>query len=210
MVRRMVEGASYPVLAEESRQEAVIQRSRFITTLAPVASVDAARELVARIHAEFPDATHNCHAYVVGPPGSLAQVGMSDAGEPHGTAGRPMLDVLLHSGVGDVAGVVTRYFGGVKLGKGGLARAYAGCVKSALAEVRLVRKVTWALLRLEVDYGALEAVRRLGAALGVEVLAEEFGARVILAVRLPEEHAERYTAALRDSSGGTAVIERIG
>ncbi len=209
MVRCMAEGASYPILAEESRQEAVIQRSRFITTLAPAASVDAAREFVARIHAEFPDATHHCHAYVVGPPGCLAQVGMSDAGEPRGTAGRPMLDVLLHSGVGDVAGVVTRTFGGVKLGKGGLARAYAGCVKDALAGARLARKVAWAHLRLEVDYGALEAVRRLGAAFAVEVLAEEFGARVVLAVRLPEEHAERYAAALRDSSGGTAAIERV-
>ncbi|MBI4878579.1 MAG: YigZ family protein [Planctomycetes bacterium] len=205
----MTRPAPYDVPAEVSRQETVIQRSRFITTLAPVASVDAARDFVARIGAEFPDATHHCYAYVVGPPGSLAQAGMSDAGEPHGTAGRPMLEVLLHSGVGDVAAVVTRYFGGVKLGKGGLARAYAGCVKSALAEAQLVRKVTWARLRLEVDYPALEAVRRLGAALGVEVLAEEFGARVKQVVRLPEEHAERFLAALRDSSGGTATVERL-
>src|SRR5690606_7146777 len=87
------------------------------------------------LRAEYPDATHNCWAFVAGPPGDTASIGMSDAGEPHGTAGRPMLDVLLHSDVGEVVAVVTRYFGGTKLGTGGLVRAYGGAVQHALAEL---------------------------------------------------------------------------
>ncbi|NLG62975.1 MAG: hypothetical protein GX539_12100, partial [Candidatus Cloacimonetes bacterium] len=101
----------------------MVQRSRFIATLAHAPDVESARAFIEEVRAEFPDATHNCWAFVAGPPGSTSHVGFSDAGEPHGTAGRPMLDVLLHSGIGEVAAVVTRYFGGVKLGKGGLVRA---------------------------------------------------------------------------------------
>ena len=89
----------YPIPAGAVRVEEEIKRSRFITTLAPAQTLEAARAFVAQISAEFDDATHNCWAYVVGPPGSTSQIGMSDDGEPHGTAGRPMLNVLLHAGV---------------------------------------------------------------------------------------------------------------
>src|SRR5215207_5301458 len=92
----------YPIPAAEHRVEASIQRSRFVATIAPAPMVEDAQAFVKRIAAEFPDATHNCWAFVVGPPGSTGRIGMSDAGEPHGTAGRPMLTVLLHSGIGDV------------------------------------------------------------------------------------------------------------
>jgi hypothetical protein len=111
--------APYRVPAGEHRARDEISRSRFVTTLAPAPSLAEAHAFVARVRAEFPDATHNCWAFVVGPPGSTGRVGLSDAGEPHGTAGRPMLTALLHSGVGDVAAVVTRYYGGTKLGTGG-------------------------------------------------------------------------------------------
>ena len=93
---------------------------------------EGAAALVARLREEFPDANHHCWAFVVGPPGSTARVGSSDAGEPSGTAGRPMLEALVHGPVGDAAAVVVRWFGGVKLGTGGLARAYSGAVRDAL------------------------------------------------------------------------------
>ena len=125
--------ARYPIPARTHRVEEEIQRSRFITTLAHTPTLDEARAFVQQMKAEFGDASHNCWAYVVGPPGSSAQIGMSDDGEPHGTAGKPMLTVLLHADVGDVTAVVTRYFGGTKLGKGGLVRAYSGGVQQALA-----------------------------------------------------------------------------
>ena len=112
----------YPIPAGEIRVEEEIKHSRFITSLAPAQSAEAARAFIERVRAEFPDATHNCWAYAAGPPGSTLHTGMSDDGEPGGNAGRPMLTVLRNSGAGDVAAVVTRYFGGVKLGRGGLAR----------------------------------------------------------------------------------------
>ena len=123
----------YPVPAAVHRVEQEISRSRFITTVARASTIDEATDFIRRVGAEFADATHNCWAYVIGPPGDTARIGMSDAGEPHGTAGRPMLSALLYSGVGDVVAVVTRYYGGTKLGTGGLVRAYGGGVQQALA-----------------------------------------------------------------------------
>ncbi|NCW45442.1 MAG: YigZ family protein, partial [Gemmatimonadaceae bacterium] len=112
--------ARYQVPRERHRVEQVIDRSRFICTVERVQSVEEAQAFVRAMNAEFADATHNCWAYVVGAPGSTDRIGMSDDGEPHGTAGRPMLTVLQHCGVGEIAAVVTRYYGGTKLGTGGL------------------------------------------------------------------------------------------
>ena len=119
----MGEGYLVPDLApgEIHRVEDVIRRSRFIATFARASSTEEARDFLERIRAEHAQATHNCWAYVAGEPGSTAQVGASDDGEPKGTAGRPMLTALLHSGVGEVAVVVTRYFGGILLGTGSYA-----------------------------------------------------------------------------------------
>ena len=108
----------YAIPAGISRYEEEIERSRFIATLAHAGTAHTAKSFVDRIRAEFPDASHNCWAYLIGPPGTTGTVGMSDDGEPRGTAGRPMLTTLQHSGVGDVAVVVTRYFGGRKPGQG--------------------------------------------------------------------------------------------
>src|SRR5512146_1043212 len=133
----------YPIPARAHRTQEEIKRSRFITTLGAAATAEAASEFVALVTAEFPDATHNCWAFVAGPPGSTDRIGMSDAGEPHGTAGRPMLNALLHGRVGDIVAVVTRYYGGTKLGTGGLVRAYAGCVQHALETLPTTERVEW-------------------------------------------------------------------
>ena len=151
----------YPVPAGVHRTEQVIQRSRFVATLGPAATVDEAVAFVRAVAAEFADATHNCWAYLVGPPGSTGRVGMSDAGEPHGTAGRPMLTALLHSGVGDVAAVVTRYYGGTKLGTGGLVRAYGGAVQAALAALPRGERVEYVELAVAVEYAHVSAVQQL-------------------------------------------------
>ena len=116
----------YRIPARQSRVTHEVKGSRFIATAVCAPNVAAAKEFVARIKDEFSDATHNCWAWVVGFPGSTACNRSSDDGEPGGTAGLPILHALLNSGVGDIAVVVTRYFGGVKLGRGGLVRAYGG------------------------------------------------------------------------------------
>lgn len=193
------------------RAELVIERSRFIATLAPAATPEAARAFIDSVRQEHATATHNCWAFVAGPPGSTAQIGMSDAGEPHGTAGRPMLDVLLHSGVGEVAAVVTRYYGGVKLGKGGLVRAYGGSVQHALETLPTLLRVERVTLVIEVAYGELESVRRLLAEAGAEIEAEaytdvvRFDAAVPVAVvlRLRQEIADRTAGRGRVRQPGT-------
>ena len=200
--------ARYPIPAEIHRTKEEIERSRFITTVAPAATVDDAQRFVQAMRDEFPDATHNCWAYVVGPPGSTTRVGMSDDGEPHGTAGRPMLTALLHGGVGDVAAVVTRYFGGVKLGTGGLVRAYGGCLQRALLELPRAEHVAWVTLQALVSYADLSAARQLVASHGGTLVHEEYGADVAYTVRLPAPDVDAFTTALRDATRGSAIVER--
>jgi uncharacterized YigZ family protein len=197
----------YPIPAGQARVEEEIKRSRFITTLAPAATLEAARAFVAQVSAEFSDANHNCWAYVVGPPGSTSQIGMSDDGEPHGTAGRPMLNVLLHSGVGDIAAVVTRYFGGTLLGTGGLVKAYSGGVQSALASLPLVERVPRADVTVVLDYSAVTLLQRLLPQYEAAILAQEFEADATFHLRLPLEHLEPFSAAVIELTNGQALLE---
>ena len=197
----------YPIPAMTHRTEQTIDRSRFVATLAHASTVDAARTFVDEVRAEFPDATHNCWAFLAGPPGSTSHVGFSDAGEPHGTAGRPMLDVLLHSGLGEVAAVVTRWYGGVKLGKGGLVRAYGGAVQHNLESLPtklLVERVT---LDLHVGYAEVEPLRRLLAVAGAEVLAEQYGADVHYRAAVPLAAEPAFRQSLADVTAGRARID---
>ncbi len=190
--------ARYSIPAAVVRSEETIQRSRFITTLAPAADAAAARTIIAGVRAEFKDANHHCWAYVVGPPGSTAQIGMSDDGEPAGTAGKPMLQVLLGSGVGDIVAVVTRYFGGVKLGTGGLVRAYSGGVKSALQQLPRQEKVARIVVHLTLPYRLYGTVERLLPAFEAEISRTDFAAAVTLTLRLPADQADGCRAALRE------------
>ena len=196
----------YPVPARTHRVEAAVRRSRFIATIARAESSAAAQAFVRAVQAEFADATHNCWAFAAGPPGSTGGVGMSDDGEPHGTAGRPMLTVLLHGGVGDVAAVVTRYFGGVKLGTGGLARAYGGAVQQALATLPLAERVSWTHLSVEAEYAAVSALQQLFAAHEAEVLDDAYGAAVRWRLRLPEERLAAFHSAVLDATRGRARV----
>ncbi len=151
---------SYPVPAGIHRAEEEVRRSRFLATLAPAPDPVAAHALIASVRDAFPDATHHCWGFVAGPPGSTARIGMSDAGEPHGTAGRPILNALLHSGVGEVVAVVTRWYGGVQLGRGGLGRAYAGAVTGALATLPTRERVEEVAVRIRVGFRSADALFR--------------------------------------------------
>jgi uncharacterized YigZ family protein len=202
----MTEGR-YPVPAGEIRVEEEVKRSRFITTIGPAPTLEAARAFVAVVSAQFVDASHNCWAYVVGAPGSTSQVGMSDDGEPHGTAGRPMLNVLLHCGVGDIAAVVTRYFGGTLLGTGGLVKAYSGGVQLALQQLPVLEKVAYAELLVVVDYSAVTPMQRLLPQFEAEILRQEFAADATFYVKLPAEYAETFTTHLVELTNGLALVE---
>ncbi|MCJ7700323.1 MAG: YigZ family protein, partial [Anaerolineales bacterium] len=142
---------SYRIPAQEIRHEIVVVNSRFIATLAPVFDVDQAKSFITRVKSEFTDASHNVPAFVVGHGASII-AHCSDDGEPAGTAGRPTLAVLQGSGMGDAAVVVTRYFGGTKLGKGGLVRAYGDAVRQVLKIAPLAKKVPTQTLMFALPY----------------------------------------------------------
>lgn len=169
----------YPIPAGEARTEIRVSNSRFVATAAYTPSVDDAKAFVARIKHEHAAATHNVFAYIVGY-GATTTLGLSDDGEPSGTAGRPALAVLNGSGLGDVAVVVTRYFGGNLLGTGGLVRAYSDAVRAVLVVLPRGENVERRLARTSVAYGYYEQVRRLAEQHGGDVVSEQFAADVTL------------------------------
>jgi len=198
----------YPVPASQIRRELNVSNSRFISTLAPTFSVDEAKTFIQRIKAEFPDATHNVPLYIIGH-GHTEIVHCSDAGEPSGTAGRPALAVLRGSGLGDVAVVITRYFGGTKLGTGGLVRAYSEAVRLVVEAVPRAEKVLTHTIMLVIAYTYLERVRLLVAAQGGKILDEDFTTDVTLTARLRVEKLPAFQSGLSELTNGKVQAEMI-
>ena len=188
--------------------ETRVSNSRFIATLAPAFTVEEARAFIQCIRAEFSDATHNVPAFVIGH-GDSVTTHCSDAGEPSGTAGRPMLAVLQGSGLGDAVVVVTRYFGGTKLGTGGLVRAYSEAVRSVVEAVTRAVKVEAHSVMAAFAYTYLERVRRLVTSHGGLILGEDFAADVTLSARFRVEDLPGFQGALRELTNGAAQAEII-
>lgn len=183
-----------------------IQRSRFITHITRATTRVEALAFVESIRKEHPRATHNCWAYVAGAPGSDRDVGMSDDGEPHGTAGAPMLQVLLHCEVGEIVAVVTRYFGGIKLGTGGLVRAYSGCLSSALEKLPLARFEPSIELQLHCPYPAEALLRRLLEQRLCRILENDYSETVSLRVHVPLKDNETLNDELRERIPGIEIM----
>lgn len=194
--------------AREARTEIRVVNSRFIATAAPVFSVDEARAFVERVKREFADATHNVPAYVIGH-GASVTAHSRDDGEPSGTAGRPALAVLRGSGLGDVAVVVTRYFGGTKLGTGGLVRAYGDAVRAVLDVLPRAAKVPTHTVVVVMGYSLFERVRLLVEAHHGVILDRDFAAQVTLTARFGVEHFPAFQAAVQELSSGTVEAQVI-
>jgi len=193
------------VPAGRVRTETRASNSRFIASAAPTATVEAARHFIGEIRAEMPDATHHVYAYIIGH-GATTTLGMSDDGEPSGTAGRPVMAVLRGSGLGDVTLVVTRYFGGTLLGTGGLVHAYGDAARAALALLPHEEKIERRGLLLALPYTAYEPARRLVAAHQGSIAEESFAADVTLRVLLPLAQVEAFTTVLGELTAGQAQI----
>lgn len=191
------------------RVEEDIKRSRFITSLGRASDREEARRFIDAIKREFPDATHNCWAYAAGAPGDTADVGQSDDGEPHGTAGRPMLTQLLHGGVGEVVAVVTRYFGGIKLGTGGLVRAYQGGVANAMTVLPVEEKTVPARARVVLEYTALTLFHRMLPDFQARIVDEQFGADVEFVLEMPDDKLESFGQTLVEGTDGHALFETL-
>jgi uncharacterized YigZ family protein len=181
--------------------------SRFIATVAPVFSVEEARQFIARIKTEYPDATHHVPAYIIGF-GSSVISHCSDDGEPSGTAGRPALAVLSGSGFGDIVVVVTRYYGGTKLGTGGLVRAYSDAVRITLAELPRAEKVLTHTILVTAPYAWYDRLQTLARNHSGKVLEQDLAADITLTIQLPVEAFAIFQTALTVASHGSlqAVI----
>lgn len=181
--------------AAETRAELREQGSRFFAFVAPAASVEAAAGYVQALRRRHPDATHHCFAWRIGLP---AVERAADAGEPAGTAGAPMLAVLRGAGLTDVVAVVVRWFGGTKLGKGGLVRAYGGALRLALEGLATVARLERVRLALSLPYERLGAVKRLLQPPAIELVAERYGEAVELELEVTPEARAGLTSALAD------------
>lgn len=198
----------YPIPAAETRVEIKVKNSRFIATAAPVFSVDEAKAFVARMKAEFADASHNVPAYQVGF-GAAVTAHCSDDGEPSGTAGRPALAVVQGSGLGDIAVVVTRYFGGTKLGTGGLVRAYGDAVKAVLEQLPRAEKVPTHTVLITIPYSYVERIRLLVAEYNGRLLEEEFAADVNVLAQFTTQRFPLFQDALTELSHGSLAAEIV-
>lgn len=186
----------------------MVSNSRFIATLAPVFNVEDAKAFVARVKEEFSDASHKVPVYLIGF-GSSVTAHCSDAGEPSGTAGQPALAVLRGSGLGDVAVVITRYFGGTKLGTGGLVRAYSDAVRMVVEAVPRAEKVLTHTVMLALPYRLLERARLLVKAHHGQMLDEYFAADITLTARFPVEHLDAFQSALSELTNGAIQAEIV-
>lgn len=204
----MPESKRYPVPARETRVEIWVKNSRFIATLAPVFSVEEARAFIDGMRQKFADATHNVPAYVVGHgPSVIAHC--NDDGEPSGTAGRPVLAVLQGSGLGDAALVVTRYFGGTKLGTGGLVRAYGDAARAVVDETPRAERVATFTVQVTVPYARFEPLHLLLVGYGGQILDETFAAEVTVTAQMAQETLPAFQEALRELSNGARQAEVI-
>ena len=184
-------------LAAPAHSELIIKKSRFIGCVQPVADRASAQTVVDALWKEHPGAAHVCWALLAG--GQSAAV---DDGEPGGTAGRPMLDVLRHQDLEGVLATVVRYFGGVKLGAGGLVRAYTDTVAQALLTAPKLTLQRMATLQCVVPYALEGLLRREISAAGAELLGVEHGSLVTLQLRLPQTQADAFTQRINDSGQG--------
>ena len=198
----------YLTVARNGSAELEVKRSRFICHVERVATEDAARAVVERIRKQHWDARHNCSAFVLGPAGDIQR--SNDDGEPSGTAGAPMLEVLRGREVSDVLAVVTRYFGGVLLGAGGLVRAYSDAVRAALDDVGVLERRLLRLVDVVVDHADVGKLENDLRSRDVAVRGVDYADRATLHLAVPDGEVKQLSAVLAELTGGTAVAEPVG
>ena len=195
----------YKTVYRGSEGEIIEKKSRLIATVRLVESEEEALAFIEEMRKKYWNATHNCYAYVIGERRELVRC--SDDGEPGGTAGRPMLDVLLGENLYNTAVVVTRYFGGTLLGTGGLVRAYSRAVQEGLAQSDIIEKIYGAILQIETDYNGLGKIQYLIGEKKIPVLESEYTDKVVLRIILPVGEVEKIQAELVEDTNGKVITE---
>jgi len=191
----------FDIPAEEVRVSHVVVNSRFIARLAPAFDANEARAYIEGIRCEYPDANHHVPAFILGGGNSKTEY-CSDDGEPSGTAGRPALAVLRGSSLGNAILVVTRYFGGTLLGKGGLVKAYTESAQKAVKAVPRARKKHFLIAELEIPYNRLDQIRNLVLSQNGKIESEDFSEIVRMITMIPNEGFASFEASIRELSAG--------
>ncbi|NAX19199.1 MULTISPECIES: YigZ family protein [unclassified Vibrio] len=199
----------YLIPALPTQFEEEIKKSLFITYLAHTPSVDAAKAFVAQIKTKHSDARHNCWGFVAGRPEDSMLWGFSDDGEPSGTAGKPILAQLAGSSVGELTAVVTRYYGGIRLGTGGLVKAYGGGVQQALKLLQTIEKKITTKLSLTLDYGFVPIAQSIIAQYEALEVEADYKEQVKFLVEIELRHLDAFTQTIINKSGAKAVVTAI-
>lgn len=195
----------YKTVYEGGSDEIVEKKSRFIADVKPVHSEEEALEFLEGIRKKYWDARHHCFAYVIGERSQIQRC--SDDGEPNGTAGKPMLDVILGEELHDTVVVVTRYFGGTLLGTGGLVRAYQGATKAGIEASTIITKCWGRKLRIGTDYTGLGKIQYILGQRGLSILDTIYTEKVLIEVLVPQEEVEKVKAEITEGTGAQAQIE---
>jgi uncharacterized YigZ family protein len=201
-----IPGTSVLIPAAKYSWETRISNSRFIATIAPAFSVEDAKAFIREINELYPDATHNVPVYQIGS-GSSVIAHSSDNGEPSGTAGRPALAVLAGSGLGDTVLVITRYFGGTKLGTGGLVKAYSESARAVIEGVPKAKKVVVHLCQVFCPYPLYEQLTRLLKKAGGKIDKEEFAEQVTIQFSVPAHQFDKLTGRIIEFSNGQISVQ---
>ena len=197
---------NFKVPFQEAEAEYIEKKSRFLGLIVPVTTEAEARARLEAVKKREYDARHNCWAYIL----HTGQKRYSDDGEPQGTAGQPILNVLEREGVQDVLCVVTRYFGGILLGAGGLCRAYTKAAKDALDNAGISELRPWSVLRLDCPYALFERVKLETEKRGGLLRDTDYGAQIAMTALLPEPEEAAFTLSLQELSAGSLCPERTG
>ncbi|MDN3653054.1 YigZ family protein [Thalassotalea ponticola] len=179
-----------------------VNKSRFICAISQCQSPAEAKAFIAQITERYPDASHHCYAFIYSRPEHSTSYGFSDDGEPSGTAGRPMLAVLQGSQIGEICAVVTRYFGGVKLGTGGLQRAYGASVRQALDSLTTRLKVPVTPLEMRCAYDQLNTVEHVIAQFQGEIVEQQFNQDVFMSVNIASNQIDQFCQRIFEASSG--------
>ncbi|MBD1577690.1 MULTISPECIES: YigZ family protein [Vibrio] len=196
-----------PIASTEFEEE--IKKSVFITHLAHTPSVEMAKNFIEQVKSQHASARHNCWGFVAGRPEDSLLWGFSDDGEPSGTAGKPILAQLSGSGVGELTAVVTRYSGGIKLGTGGLVKAYGGGVQQALKQLQTIEKKITTQVQLELDYALMPLVQSVMAQFQASQIEANFGSHILLVVEVDIRECAVFTQALINKSSARVRISEL-
>ncbi|EKO3608247.1 YigZ family protein [Vibrio metschnikovii] len=200
---------SYPIPAEACLFEEEIKKSRFLTYLTHTSGVEEAKAFIASIKQQHPDARHHCSAFIAGRPENSTLWGCSDDGEPSGTAGKPMLAQLSGSGIGEITAVVTRYYGGILLGTGGLVKAYGGGVQQALKQLQINEKKITTKVLLTLDYSFIALAQSIMNEYEAKQVEAQYHDNVQIIMELPWGNLNDFTQNIINKSGAKILVTHI-